>query len=287
MMMMNIVAHRGLHDVDDSLVRPLENTPHAFFESSKLCSLGECDIVASKDGQIYMCHDKTFARLAKDPSSPLANTDVCLLDAAEIESIVLKDGSTPCNMVEMLEYASELHVRLVVEIKTDLNVDVLLVSLKQLFTSRPRLTEQVDVIMSFDLRVMQDLAKWADKPADVKMMLLLSNQTMPGSDPVALVKDNGLDGVYLQFHESMLDPATQHELAAICQQVPTVGVWNASKAQPEFDGLKTAEQLVALGVQFVNSDLPEEQLVALGLRPNAPFSAKPLRGVFNWLRSWW
>ncbi|KAH9262446.1 hypothetical protein BASA82_000492 [Batrachochytrium salamandrivorans] len=134
-----IVAHRGLHDIDDLLVRPLENTLRAFSESWKLCPLAECDIVASKDGEIFLCHDKTFARLAKDFVSPLTNTDVCMLEARQIDGIALKDGSNPCRLSEVLECARELHTKLVVEIKTDLNVDVLLESLKQLLTSSTRI----------------------------------------------------------------------------------------------------------------------------------------------------
>jgi len=61
-----------------------------------------------------------------------------------------------------------------------------------------------------------------------------------------------LDGIYLQFEPSMLEPSGQAELLKLTQQV-VVGVWGYST---DPDSTASFETLVAAGVKFVNTDLP-------------------------------
>ena len=63
-----LVAHRGFHNSDDSdAVRPLENTQNAY-ELAWAAGVqhAECDVVATKDGVVVLCHDDSLQRLGMD-----------------------------------------------------------------------------------------------------------------------------------------------------------------------------------------------------------------------------
>ena len=61
-------------------------------------------------------------------------------------------------------------------------------------------------------------------------------------------------GVYLQFESNMLEEEGIAVLQTL-KKTKTVGVWGYAKKDP--DDVKTAERLMDIGVDFVNTDLPK------------------------------
>ncbi len=153
-----LVAHRGFHDTSDRKTRPLENTERAYSSAWSALTFAECDIQTSKDGAIFLCHDRNFKRLS---DSKVAETDVSKLTSEQILSIRLIDGSKPCLLEDVLSVAkkrsSEFNQKkLIVEIKSTASPD-LVDKLIQMFKERPSLLNCVGVFMSFKHSIVRDL----------------------------------------------------------------------------------------------------------------------------------
>jgi glycerophosphoryl diester phosphodiesterase len=297
-----IVCHRGFHDPELlDRTRPVENTLVAYEKAWKHFDLCECDITCSADGILFLCHDETYQRVS-DPehsvSKEFAKTPVSDLKAGDIEKIKLLDGSKPTKLIEVLERAKGFgggiggygKKKMVVELKKDAASERVIAKLRDLLDSRADLAEHVAVIMSFDLEMMQAMSKWKlTKQANnvvklIKLMLLTEAPThwKEGFNTLCMdvcshsfridcsrvVRDNKLDGIYLEYQAEMtecilsLRESKHHdELKGLANDM-FVGIWNYSTEQP--DGLKTLDALTQLGVNFVNSDMPEDEIVFLG-----------------------
>ena len=63
----SIVCHRGFHDPNDGLHRPIENTLRAFtsvWKNTNGLVNCECDVTATKDGVVVVSHDDNYKRLS-------------------------------------------------------------------------------------------------------------------------------------------------------------------------------------------------------------------------------
>jgi len=293
--------------LDDS--RPVENTVNAYERAWKNFDLCECDITCTTDGVIVLCHDDTFQRVAGDVSLLLAAQlnpsiiPVCDLTIEQVEKIKLLDETKPSRLIEVLEKAKSFnHVptrestaalkkKLVIEIKRDKAAERVVRCLCDLLEARSDLVPHVAVIMSFDLAIMKAMSNWKKKNKsslqfdEMKLMVLteapahyVENNNNICADirlsgfaafARALVFDNGLDGIYLEYQDEMTElPFTLRESAFQSTIVELsehclVGVWNYYKEQP--DGLKTLSTLTSVGVSFVNSDLPDDEILRLGI----------------------
>ena len=293
-----IVCHRGLHDPDLlDRTRPVENSLAAYRKAWKYFTLCECDVTVSKDGELYLCHDETFRRVLDDPhNQPLADTQVCDLFSAQIDTLKLLDGSSPPRLAQVLEVAQSYGPtdarRLVVELKKDKAYQQVIQKLCEFLEAHNDLASHVAVIMSFDLGIMEALGEWRTQTSQkesikhINFMLLTeapahfdaANNTILADvcssnfrvNCERLVRDSKLDGVYLEFQEEMItntilsleENKIQDELATLARSMP-VGVWNYSTTQP--DGLVTLERFAQLGLKYVNSDLPENELNKRGI----------------------
>jgi glycerophosphoryl diester phosphodiesterase len=294
-----IVCHRGYHDpdlLDEN--RPIENSLPAYEKSWNHFSFCECDITSSKDGILFLCHDETYQRVSKQ--SPFSTRKVNELLAEEIEQIQLLDGkSKPCRLQTVLEYARKVspagdennRKKMVIELKKDSGSELVLLKLKELLETNVDLALYVEVIMSFDLEMMKVMGEWKKsmmktiEPLEkIKLMLLTeapahwleANNTICQdicaehfvSSCFKVVKANSLDGIYLEFQDEMIeiplsikDVKYQERLKDLSENIK-VGVWTYS-TQP--DGLKTLSIFQKLGVSYVNSDLPDSEIMFLGL----------------------
>jgi glycerophosphoryl diester phosphodiesterase len=156
-----LVAHRGYHDVNDSLSRPLENTVEAYKQAFKELSLAECDVTCSKDGVIYLCHDSNFKRLTSSSNADetKSNVDVVGLSSVEIDSIELTDSQRPARLRHVLEVCARMstprHIRkLVIEIKPSAPERMLVILIKEL-EKNPSLLKNVGVVMSFNHHIVK------------------------------------------------------------------------------------------------------------------------------------
>jgi len=157
----------------------------------------------------------------------------------------------------------------------------------------------VSVVMSFDLFAMHDFVKefnefngadsGADAPArggattaqvgssDRPKMLLLTcrNENDPENEDCQYLSvdrplpnvtewlvrpDSKLDGLYIQFEDSMVDLepsglAGRSTFKSLCED-HTVGVWGHSEKNP--DRVGTAKELIDIGAVAVNTDLPRD-----------------------------
>jgi len=298
-----IVCHRGLHDpdlLDPS--RPVENSLGAYEKAWKHFDLCECDITASSDGTLFLCHDETYMRVL-DPHHPMTHrfggVPVSDLEASDIQSLRLLDGTRPTTLVEVLDKAKSFLgkesgvKKMVIELKKDAAADTVVKELGMLLTDRrPDFVQHVGVIMSFDVGMMKHMAEWRSSAVkahpevkSIQLMLLTeapdhwaeANHTVRmdvtdlnfKSECLRVVKECGVDGVYLEYQVEMTEMALslketkwQEELRALSSKIP-VGVWNYWSSQP--DGLKTLDAFTSLGFAYINSDLPEDEFVFMGL----------------------
>jgi len=275
-----LVAHRGFHHVCDGPSRPLENTLPANLAAwgagVKYC---ECDIITLADGTIIVNHDSTLERLicpeykaayeksSEDNSAtsekPIYEQDLKKLTFEQIEKIPLKNGYKISTLEDLLNCARETNGQLIIELKVGTTSD----SLIHYFTQKPQHLENVAVIMSFERILLENFAtKWAATlPVEKKpKTLLLSVSTKPephetynnirpqNFQEYYSIRENGLDGLYLEWEPSLLEEHID-ELKTLCQQFPnTVGLW--FYGSDPFEKGNVMEQLIDCGVSFVNTD---------------------------------
>ena len=155
-----VVAHRGFHNVDDkSDNRPLENTLNSFEQIwTAGLSLCECDVALTRDEKIVMAHDDCFKRLALCESCDISGKRVSELTLSEIFSLNLKSGNRPPLLIDCLRSAAAIgeHSKLIVEIKPG-NSEIV-APLVRLFERHLGLLSHVEVIMSFDLFIIDNVS---------------------------------------------------------------------------------------------------------------------------------
>lgn len=143
---------------DNSHTRPLENTLNSFEQvwSSGL-NLCECDVALTKDQKIVMAHDETFQRLALCETCDLPNKKVSDLTLSELFSLNLKSGNRPPLLVDCLRSAAAIgsHSKMVIEIKPG-NSEIVYPMIT-LFARHQHLLRHVEVVMSFDLFVIESI----------------------------------------------------------------------------------------------------------------------------------
>ena len=291
----SLVAHRGYHDVNDSLTRPLENTLDAYREAFKELIFAECDVTCSADGVIYLCHDRNFTRLSTRSDETKSDVDVVLLTSNDIDSIELTNKSHPSRLNSVLLLAKEMSGsetrKLVIEIKPSAPERMLLILLKQ-FEDNPSLLNHVGVFMSFNHRIVKKFREMYDASSKKHaafvtskpkfLILCRSKQIVSKMKPdmrekclktdlcdatidyrnaldiARIVKEQNskLDGFYLQLSKDMLDDDGLDSLRRLSSKY-RIGVWgSATLGDP--DSLRTATRLLSGGVRFVNTDLPEK-----------------------------
>lgn len=237
----------------------------------------ECDIAVTKDRELILCHDANFKRLALDPSAARATAPIGDLTVGQLAGLPLKSGSTAPRLVDVLRSCRAIGgpARMVVEIKPE-NPEAVQV-LADMHTADPNLFDTVSVVMSFDLEMAQQSAslmteRFAGVSLDARPAVLYLRATEDYYGPLlslsaldtAIVdkylsgtdeaKPAPLDGLYIQFEQGMLtsgDPVAEN-LKTLCQRC-VVGVWGVPEEQ---DTVGVAQQLVDLGVSFVNTDMP-------------------------------
>eukprot|EP00924_Labyrinthula_sp_SR-Ha-C_P013102 augustus_masked-scaffold_12-processed-gene-9.52-mRNA-1 protein AED:0.39 eAED:1.00 QI:0/-1/0/1/-1/1/1/0/346 len=164
----SVVSHRGFHDVEDKMDRPLENTLDAFLTSWKYLDKCECDITHLETGELIISHDETFERLIdKDlTQSEIYEQDVTDLDGNEIKEVKLRDGSDPLSLRELLFALHNLHdpsKQLIIEIKKGANPNVICTELRKLAEEEDFLAlikhNQIPILMSFNCKIMTQLAE--------------------------------------------------------------------------------------------------------------------------------
>eukprot|EP00588_Corethron_pennatum_P015815 CAMPEP_0194281024 /NCGR_PEP_ID=MMETSP0169-20130528/19535_1 /TAXON_ID=218684 /ORGANISM="Corethron pennatum, Strain L29A3" /LENGTH=411 /DNA_ID=CAMNT_0039025957 /DNA_START=374 /DNA_END=1609 /DNA_ORIENTATION=+ len=153
-----IVAHRGFHDIDDGVARPIENTlasfEYAWTAGVPLC---ECDVGLTKDGRIVLAHDVDFSRLTLIDEHVASRKAVSDLTFSELMALPLKSGNRPPLLTDVLRSAQAIggHAKLVIEIKPG-NLEIV-EPLIYMFSRRKDLLPHIAVVMSFDLFIMKRL----------------------------------------------------------------------------------------------------------------------------------
>jgi glycerophosphoryl diester phosphodiesterase len=274
-----LVVHRGFHSVTDRSSRPIENSLNSFETAwSNGISLCECDVALTVDGHIVLCHDKNFERLAMFAAEEDATTKpVNEMTLRELMGLQLRTGARPPLLSDVLESALRIgdHAKLVVEIKP--GNSEMGGALCALFARRPELIAAVGVFMSFDLFIMHDfvrkfneatptLPENADRPKNMLLtvskeeedcMWLSVDEPLPKIEEWLVRETSSLDGVYVQFENSMVGGESERgseKLKELVERAGSVGVWGHTKEAP--DRYKTAKVLLDRGCAYVNTDLP-------------------------------
>jgi len=281
-----LVSHRGFHSTADELHRPLENTLTAYEQAwASGINYCECDITLTLDGRLVLCHDSDLRRLAHDPDNTHAFLPVTELTLDQVSALPLKNGTHAPLLEEVLRTAVRTgpHSGLVIEIKSGADSGEVAAVLCRLLVENPVLLQRVSVVMSFDMYIIHNFKKFFDAafendmpPNAPKILLLTRNWDSDGTElEMALNWDhdtpeatsdqiydylvqNGsrLDGIYMQFHESLVEESSPSSRLVhdLCGEF-VVGVWG-SREDP--DTLENAVTLSDLGISFINTDLPDD-----------------------------
>lgn len=274
-----LVAHRGFHDVDDAVCRPIENTIAAFTQAwAEGVIYCECDVTVLNDGNVVLAHDANLTRLRissknQGPNSRTTITsssgNLANMDFGDVLRQPLKNGGNAPLLTNVLNHAKALNGKLVVELKSGSpGPDAVSSALVKLFQNDTTSLESIAVVMSFDIAQLQAFRRNYDAslPADRRpkvLLLTIAKLSDPVVDFEMLVEPDTfanlreqigdlIDGVYVEWTPLLLGQAKE-SFKALCSEM-MVGVWSYSG--DEADNVNVAQDLVDCGAVFVNSDLP-------------------------------
>lgn len=286
-----LVAHRGWHKpVAEGAKRPLENTRHAYTSCVELgVAFAECDVWATQDGEMVLCHDATFASMAANPADERASSPISGLRWDEVQDFELKDGSTPVLLSTVLEDVAHSDTKLVVELKSSDPAE----PLADFLAGRPELLASVGFVLSFSLAALEAFSAALSTVADAArptVVWLLDNPSTPYGEDVnegettfdytsesfaAFLKRTDLServrrlqcGLYLQYNPGLVPEhihTVRSELAAACGEPGEtnagdrfLGVWSDKSLDPAFDRATGLSALLPF-VDAVNTDLPDD-----------------------------
>jgi glycerophosphoryl diester phosphodiesterase len=291
-MRVKLVAHRGWHRLSkDDSSRPLENTRQAYLYCAALgVPFAECDVYATKDGELVLSHDMTFQSMAANPTDARAQMDLESLSWDEVEDLELSDGSRPVLLRTVLEDLQGSGTRLVVETKTSAAA----AALGRFLLLRPELTSAVAWIMSFSLKALEAFAEgYGPEPVESKQTIrtawLLDNPRIAydasevhegetsfdySRESVAtfLARLSILDrvqrlgcGLYVQYNPSLTPNRLQHmrhELELVKQSPSTfLGLWSDASLDLDFDQPGRMSEFLPF-VDAINTDFAPAEWVA-------------------------
>eukprot|EP00929_Paragymnodinium_shiwhaense_P029612 TRINITY_DN16920_c0_g2_i1.p1 TRINITY_DN16920_c0_g2~~TRINITY_DN16920_c0_g2_i1.p1 ORF type:complete len:536 (-),score=126.14 TRINITY_DN16920_c0_g2_i1:136-1743(-) len=169
------------------------------------------------------------------------------------------------------------HARLALELRpASVRVGCALASF---LAANPLFVKHVALVMSLDLYIMHEFSREVarqaggllPRPGEERPLIMLMSVDQPAEafevrlqlhetplEQVQALLKAELDGVFLQWAPRMLVEDMQKKLAALAE-VMTVGIWRHVE-QATGHALEQAAQLVALGAQFIRTDLPEQLL---------------------------
>ncbi|MCW6169097.1 MAG: hypothetical protein LVQ96_06045 [Thermoplasmatales archaeon] len=169
-----VIAHRGGGD----LFR--ENTLSAFRSVEKLgVDAVECDVQATKDGNLAVIHDPDLRRTAG------IDLKVSDLDTEELKRIRLEGGEIIPTLEEVLD---AIHITVVIELKSMETV----ISIANLFQKRPDVLKR-SVLISFFHDALLEIKQ--------KFPTVICGALIAGFpvDPVSMVKQCGCDTIAINY----------------------------------------------------------------------------------------
>ena len=261
-----IVLHRGYHG---KMGRPVENTFQAFKQGWMLgYTKCECDVTVTKDGDLVLCHDPVWTKLASADNLNLDKKKVHELTSKEtFEDITLLDGQHPARLLDVLECAKKLSSdgftrQLIIEIKESEEWGQCVSRIMELlFLDRRDLLEHVSVIMSFSAEIMSEISKQVKilcREVDTlpRLMYLVTKSHLNVMDNELAYKaakrilQTKVNGVYMEYQEEMVkhNGVTREKFKSLIEKF-AIGVWGCP------DDPSIVDQLVDMGVDYVNTDL--------------------------------
>eukprot|EP00049_Salpingoeca_infusionum_P002364 m.56034 g.56034 ORF g.56034 m.56034 type:complete len:313 (+) comp11536_c0_seq1:179-1117(+) len=282
-----ITLHRGWHRMSASDVsRPLENTRQAFLQATQLgAAFAECDVWVTSDNYLVLCHNSTLASMAEDDTNPLASTPIIELTWDQVQTITLKDGSTPALLSTVLRDMIGARTKMAVELKCPHSGATLALLLEE----EPELIASVGFVMSFaqdNVISFRGCVQHHAVLGNIPTLWLTRSPSPPdyvdtnveGETCFELLDLNvttflqqqpfyetimsvGFHGMYIQYMPGL----TRAHILAMKQELSTllqlplaqvfVGVWSSARRNPEFD---TPESLMyyTAAANGVNTDCP-------------------------------
>jgi glycerophosphoryl diester phosphodiesterase len=266
-----LVMHRGYHSSLDYVTRPLENTVQAYEMAWALgAKYAECDVTLTRDQVIVLCHDDTYERLALNKQLPNATKKVNELSLADVQSLVLINGTVPSTLEQVLIAASLLDGRLIIEIKGD-DLACARAVAEFMMKKRPDLAKYVGVVMGFSQITVYEFARCMPQRGETLVMLLTVCEERKASDnwdgPTLDLQDTSklevlltspqdgvkIDGLYVELQSEFM-PLLPTTFVNMIKKIP-VGIWGRSRL--DTDQVDLWEPLVEAGVRFVNTDMPD------------------------------
>jgi len=272
-----LVAHRGFHCPRMQDGRPLEGTLAAYAAAWKAGIRScECDVRLTADGFVVLSHDATLQKMAASPAPSAAFVPVANATLTELRTVGLLGGECVALLEEALELALSLKGRMVVELKPGAGVGR---ALAKLLRARPDLKDACELVMSFDLELLHEYVR--DRAVDCLELspliakeppALLLTMAKSSGEPEYMASEQildlssdwaevvagwlagGLDGVYVEWTPELTNVHAE-QLHTLCAACESVGVW---QTLGQTDHCDEAQQLLALGASYINTDLPRE-----------------------------
>jgi len=266
-----VVLHRGWHRLsNDDQTRPLENTRAAYIQAAQLnAAYAECDVWATRDGKMVLCHGSTFESMVSSDYYPEDTRKISKqieeLDWEEIKEFKLHDGSRPVLLSTVLDDLMGTNTRLAVELKCSR----LALPLAKYLLQTPELASAIGFVMGFSadsVVILRGVLCNHAALSKMRVLWLVDNPTVPyltedkneGETTFNFLEHNvtqflqaqssyqslltvGFHGIYIQYRPGL----TPSHISSMRQELSTligsalsdifVGIWSDGGLDPEFD----------------------------------------------------
>jgi len=261
-----LVAHRGFHHADESTLRPLENSIHAFTHAwasgFTYCAGG---ISLLSDGNMVLNSDNCLTRLAGERNFN-SREDLSTMNTGDVLRTRLKNGLTAPLLTNVINHAKALKGKLIVELKRGCKSPAVLV---KLFANDADSRECVGLVTSKDRTTLEEFVREHEEqlPLVERPTTLLKTKTVSAGSSVGVTDPNtvvsplssekvravcgkAVDGVYLEYTDETMQ--CKEKFSQLCSDM-VVGVWTRGDTH---DNAVVAEELISCGAQYVNTNLP-------------------------------
>lgn len=288
-----IVLHRGWHRLSNAdETKPLQNTRNAYLQAAYLgVAYAECDVWATRDGQIVLNHDSTFASVVSAEcaaqNAATVATSIDSLDWATIQEFELLDGSKPVLLSTVLADLKGTSTRLALEVKCSR----LALPLAKYLIQHPDLVSSIGFMMGFAadcVIIFRGAARNHTVLREIRVLWLVDNPREPYSEDVldegettfdflklsvtdfftqqnsvaSLLFSVGFHGLYIQYRSGL----TPTHVSNIRQELTTlmgpndvsdifVGIWADGELDPDFDTPENLSKWAEVA-DALNSDCP-------------------------------
>lgn len=271
---MSLVYHRGYHriSINNSEI-PIENTFQAFAKAIDYgATLLECDVRLSKDNQLIVWHDTTFAKYSNSRNAKKCISD---LKSSKINNIKFSNGEKPLQLIDLLIYIYNFeNVKLVIDIKGELTGMVL----AEFLNNQYHYLKKIELVISFNQNALYNFYNKINHNNIKGCWIIATHHYPPEKMCDGQVMFNNYDyngfinnylkynllfqenniGLYIQYNTCISKEYIDNIRKIMYQckfKSNIIGLWNDIFLYPNFDNTSHINNMMEL-FNYINIDKP-------------------------------